>query len=67
MNIKKAALKVAEIIATLFLIGVGLFVLYVILIIFVYTPVTVPTTSMLPGIQAGDKIIVEKVSGGARL
>lgn len=67
MNIKKAALKVVEIIATLFLIGVGLFALYVILIIFVYTPVTVPTTSMLPGIQAGDKIIVEKVSGGARL
>lgn len=27
MNIKKAALKVAEIIATLFLIGVGLFVI----------------------------------------
>lgn len=43
------------------------FVIYLFLQVFVYGSFTIPSESMIPGILPGDKVIVEKVSAGARI
>lgn len=59
--------KIAGIIGTLVSVCFFLAVLYVVLQVFVYGSFTIPTESMTPAIIPGDKVIVEKVSTGARL
>ena len=44
-----------------------LIVIHVVLSIFVYSSFTIPSDSMQPTIKPGDKVLVEKMSTGARL
>lgn len=41
--------------------------IWLLCLVFVFSTFTVPTDSMQPGIQPGDKVLVEKVSTGARI
>lgn len=42
-------------------------IIFVLLRVFVFSMFSVPSDSMMPALQSGDKIIVEKISTGARL
>lgn len=50
-----------------FSVGVGLYVAYVLILVFVIASFTIPTTSMSPTIIPGDRVTVDKVVTGARL
>ena len=64
---KKVLMKVADWIANLIIAGFILLVVWMLLLIFVYFSVTVPTGSMMPTVMPGDRIIVDKLSTGGRI
>lgn len=59
--------KVAGIFLNIYLGVFALCLVYVMMQIFIFVSFTIPTESMMPAIEPGDKVIVEKASTGARL
>lgn len=67
MQNSKIFMRLVNIIADIIIIFVIVVTAYVLIQIFFITSFTVPTESMLPEIISGDKVLVDKLSTGARI
>ena len=66
-RLKKIALKTFDWFIDICFYLCLLVVAYIVLQVFVVTSFSIPTNSMVPTLQPGDRILVDKCSGGARL
>ncbi|MCM1110997.1 MAG: signal peptidase I [Clostridium sp.] len=67
LKIKTALMWIADCVANAVLIVCGLFVLYVILQFAVFASFTIPTESMMPTVEPGDRVLVWKLPTGGRV